>query len=160
MKERGVNLTPTLIVSDLLSRPPYSSIIPPASREKLTHVIKHGNAMLKLAHDVGVNIVFGTDCFSSMQPVQLSEFNLRAAVLPSPVVLQHATVNAARMLKMEGRIGVIAKGAAADLLLLKTNPLEDVTSLNRPKDNLLAVVKDGRCVKSHVKGLNVEVPLV
>lgn len=53
-----------------------------------------GYVTLKKAHDVGVNIAYGTDCFSAMQPVQLSEFDLRAKVLPSPAVLKHATCNA------------------------------------------------------------------
>lgn len=160
MAERGVHLTPTLTVCDILSRPPYNALIPPASREKLTHVREQGFTALSAAHRAGVNIAFGTDCFSSMQPAQLSEFELRARVLPSPAVLQHATVNAARVLRMEGQIGVIAKGAAADMLLLKDNPLDDVASLNRPHENLRAVIKDGRCVRSAVKGLRVEVPLV
>jgi len=53
-----------------------------------------GYITLKKAHDLGVNIAYGTDAFSSMQPVQLSEFDLRAKVLPSPAVLKHATCNA------------------------------------------------------------------
>lgn len=160
MAKKGVHLTPTLVVCELLSRPPYSAIIPPASREKLTHVREQGFSALKAADKAGVNIAFGTDCFSSMQPAQLTEFELRARVLPSAKVLQHATVNAARVLRMEGKIGVIKKGAAADLILLKENPLEDIVSLNRPRENLRAVIKDGRCVRSAVKGLRVEVPLV
>lgn len=160
MAKKGVNLTPTLVVCELMSHPPYNALIPPSSREKLARVKKQGFTMLKAADKAGVNIAYGTDCFSSMQPGQLAEFELRARVLPSAKVLQHATVNAARVLKMEGKIGVIRKGAAADLILLKENPLEDVASLNRPKENLRAVIKDGHCVRSSVKGLRVEVPLV
>jgi imidazolonepropionase-like amidohydrolase len=52
-----------------------------------------GYVTLKKAHEVGVNIAYGTDAFSSMQPLQLSEFDLRAKVLPSPVVLKQATAN-------------------------------------------------------------------
>jgi imidazolonepropionase-like amidohydrolase len=53
-----------------------------------------GYTTLKKAHECGVNIAYGTDTFSSMQPLQLSEFDLRAKVLPSPVVLKQATCNA------------------------------------------------------------------
>jgi hypothetical protein len=53
-----------------------------------------GFVTLKKAHELGVNIAYGTDAFSSMQPLQLSEFDLRAQVLPSSVVLKHATCNA------------------------------------------------------------------
>lgn len=160
MAKKGVHLTPTLIVCDLLSRPPYNAIIPPVSREKLTHVERMGYVTLKRAHELGVNVAYGTDAFSSMQPLQLSEFDLRAKVLPSPVVLKQATVNGAKVLKMEGKVGVVQKGAFADVLLLSANPLEDVTILNKPKEFLKAIIKDGRCVHSKVSGLEVEVPLV
>ncbi|BEI79851.1 hypothetical protein CcaverHIS002_0103800 [Cutaneotrichosporon cavernicola] len=160
MVKKGIHLTPTLIVCDLLSRPPYNAIIPPASREKLTHVQEMGFVTLKKAHDLGVNIAFGTDAFSSMQPLQLSEFELRKRVLSSPVVLRQATFNGAKVLGMEGKVGVVAKGAFADLILLSANPLEDVAIFNHPHKYLHAVVKDGRCVSSKIKDLRVEVPLM
>jgi len=160
MAQKGVHLTPTLIVCDLLSRAPYNAIIPPSSREKLTHVQEMGFVTLKKAHELGVNIAYGTDAFSSMQPLQLSEFDLRATVLPSPVVLQHATCNAAKVLKMEGKIGCIKPDAFADLLFLSENPLEDVTIFNKPHKFVKAIVKDGRCVKSEIEGLKVEIPLI
>jgi imidazolonepropionase-like amidohydrolase len=160
MAKKGVHLTPTLIVCDLLSRPPYNAIIPPGSREKLTHVQEMGFVTLKRAHELGVNIAYGTDAFSSMQPLQLSEFDLRKRVLPSPAILKHATTNAAKVIKMEGKVGIIAKEAFADFLLLSSNPLDDVGIFNKPHEYLQAVVKDGRVVKSSVKSLRVEVPLV
>ncbi|RSH93547.1 hypothetical protein EHS25_007905 [Saitozyma podzolica] len=160
MAKKGVHLTPTLIVCDLLSRPPYNVIIPPSSREKLKLVQDMGFVTLKKAHEVGVNVAYGTDAFSSMQPLQLSEFDLRAKVLPSPVILKQATVNGAKVLGMSGKIGCITPGAFADLLFLSCNPLEDVTILNQPDKYLRGIVKDGRCVHSKVDGLRVEIPLV
>ncbi|WRT64305.1 uncharacterized protein IL334_001237 [Kwoniella shivajii] len=160
MAKKGVHLTPTLIVQELLARPPYQAMIPPASREKLKLVVDGGYKVIKRAHELGVNVAYGTDCFNAMQPAQLSEFDLRAKVLPSDVILKQATVNGAKVLKMEGQIGVIREGAFADLLLLSANPLEDVTILNEPLKYLKGVVKDGRVVRSELRGLRVEVPLV
>ena len=68
-------------------------------------------------------------------------------------------ISTAKILNMEGKMGCIKEGAFADFLLLSSNPLEDVKILNRPNEYLRAVVKDGRCVKSKVKGLEIEVPL-
>ncbi|WVQ85098.1 hypothetical protein IAT38_007262 [Cryptococcus sp. DSM 104549] len=160
MAEKGVHLTPTLIVQELLFRKPYSVIIPPSSQEKLKQVIDGGYRVIKRAHELGVNVAYGTDCFASMQPCQLSEFDLRATVLPSSVILQQATVNGAKVLGMQGKIGVIKEGAFADLLLLSANPLEDVTILNNPPKFVKGIIKDGRVVRSALDGLRVEVPLV
>ncbi len=56
------------------------------------------------------------------------------------------------MLNHAGKLGVIAPGAYADLLVLSSNPLEDITVLDRPEKNLKAVVKDGRLVSGELKG--------
>nr|XP_018267175.1 uncharacterized protein I303_01159 [Kwoniella dejecticola CBS 10117]OBR89333.1 hypothetical protein I303_01159 [Kwoniella dejecticola CBS 10117] len=160
MAKKGVHLTPTLIVQELLSKPPYQAMIPPQSREKLKLVIDGGYKVIKRAHELGVNIGFGTDCFGSMQNVQLSEFDLRKRVLSSDVVLRHATVNGAKILGMQGKLGVIQEGAFADLLLLSANPLEDVGIFNEPHKFVKGIVKDGRVVRSEIRDLRVEVPLV
>jgi imidazolonepropionase-like amidohydrolase len=51
------------------------------------------------------------------------------------------------MLRKEGKLGVIAKGAIADMLVLEKNPLEDITVLDRPELYLKAVFKEGRLYK-------------
>ena len=53
-------------------------------------VVEKSHEMIQTAQRVGVNMAYGTDAFPA---VQLSEFDLRAKVLPSPVILQHATCN-------------------------------------------------------------------
>ena len=58
--------------------------------EKAKLVNEKGYGMVQNAHRLGVNIAFGTDAFV---PVQLSEFELRAKILPSHIVLQQATCN-------------------------------------------------------------------
>lgn len=51
------------------------------------------------------------------------------------------------MLRKEGKLGVIAKGAIADMLVLEKNPLEDITVLDRPELYLKAVFKEGKLYK-------------
>ncbi len=60
------------------------------------------------------------------------------------------------MLKRSSLLGTISPGAYADLLVMNSNPLADVTVLDRPEDHLLAVMKQGRVVKSALGGLVVE----
>lgn len=78
------------------------------------------------------------------------EFTVRSAVLDAPTLLRQATVNPAKMLKQTGRLGTIAPGAIADMLILEKNPLLDITVLDRPELNLKAVFKAGRLYKNEL----------
>lgn len=80
----------------------------------------------------------------------LEEFTVRSAVLDAPTLLRQATTNPAKMLKQEGRLGTIAAGALADLLILDKNPLKDITVLDRPELYLKAVFKEGRTYKNEL----------
>jgi imidazolonepropionase-like amidohydrolase len=84
-----------------------------------------------------------------MHALQTEEFTVRAEVLPSPAILKHCTTNAAQMLRMEGKIGIIRAGAFADLLILNANPLEDVTVLDRPEEHLLAWSRGWQSMRSY-----------
>ncbi|ORX38956.1 amidohydrolase [Kockovaella imperatae] len=156
MKEKGIHLVPTLIVQDAVVNGPLRPYVSKRSYEKAKTVASHSEITMKDAVEIGVNIGYGTDYVPMFQ---LAEFDLRAAFLPSKEVLKHATCNAAKILGMEGKLGCIKEGALADFLLLSANPIDNVKILNRPDKHLKAVVKDGRCVKSSVKGLPVEVEL-
>jgi imidazolonepropionase-like amidohydrolase len=84
------------------------------------------------------------------------KFVVRVALLPSPVVLKQATINGAKQLGMEGLLGELIPGAYADLFVLGREPLEDVASLDRIDENLIAIMKDGRFVKSKIQDVRVE----
>jgi imidazolonepropionase-like amidohydrolase len=81
---------------------------------------------------------------------------VRAKLLPSPTVLRQATINGAKQLGMEGKLGELVAGAYADMLFLKDNPLEDVTCLDRTDECTVAIIKDGRFVKSNLEGVEVD----
>jgi imidazolonepropionase-like amidohydrolase len=53
------------------------------------------------------------------------------AGIPPAVALQAATSNAARLLKLDDRVGSIRRGNDADLLIVDGNPLEDITATER-----------------------------
>ena len=55
-------------------------------------------------------------------------------------------------------MGELVEGSFADLLLLRSNPLEDVATLDRTRENLMLVMKDGRIVKSQIDGISAERP--
>jgi imidazolonepropionase-like amidohydrolase len=53
------------------------------------------------------------------------------AGIPPTVALQAATLNAARLLGAENKIGSIRPGTDANLLIVDGNPLEDITATER-----------------------------
>jgi len=54
--------------------------------------------------------------------------------------IQSATSRAAVMLDMEGKIGVVAPGALADIIAVKGDPLQDIKQL----EHVQFVMKDGQ----------------
>jgi imidazolonepropionase-like amidohydrolase len=153
MAEKGCFLTPTLVTYDQMASDRWKGYLPPASVAKNEQVLKSGLEAVRIAHAAGVTLCYGTDLLGPLSQAQTREFTLRAQVLPALAVLQTATINAARLLRTEGEMGQIRKGFLADMLLLASNPLDDVTILDRPEEKLLMVMKDGRVEKSRWKGV-------
>jgi len=152
----GVTITPTLITYHAMSQPPFDSFLPPASQEKNKRVLASGVNALKVCRDNGVMLCFGTDLLAGLHVWQNAEFSLRAQALSAVEILRSATINAAKLLKMEGKLGVVKEGALADLLVLNGNPLDDVTVLDRMEGSCLGIIKEGRVVSSRVPGLKID----
>ena len=100
----------------------------------------------KKALKAGVKIVYGTDMggIPWTEPVaqdfpRMVEFGMQ------PIdAIQSATSRAAMMLDMEGKIGVIAPGAFADVIAVDGDPLRDIKLL----ENVVFVMKDGQVFHS------------
>jgi imidazolonepropionase-like amidohydrolase/ABC-type multidrug transport system permease subunit len=97
--------------------------------------LEQARANLLRAWKAGVPLVMGTDAGNPLVfhgPSLDHELRLWVeAGIPAAVALQAATVNAARLLRAENRIGAIRKGLDADLLLVDGNPLEDISATER-----------------------------
>ncbi|CAL1711386.1 unnamed protein product [Somion occarium] len=152
MAQKGIFLTPTLSCYGIMVRPPFEDFLPPDGKVKNEQVMEKGLDALLIADEAGVVICYGSDLLTSMQALQTEEFTVRASVLSSPKVLQHATSNASKMLR-DNKIGRIQPGSYADILVLDANPLDDVTILDWPEDHLYAVIKEGRVVSSRLEKL-------
>jgi imidazolonepropionase-like amidohydrolase len=152
-KEKDVVVTPTLVVYNAyekVNKPPFENLLPPEGKDKNREVLKSGLEALEILHKAGVTMCYGSDLLSVLHPLQTEEFSIRAKVLPAAEILRSATTNAAKYLGMAGQLGQVKPGAIADFLILERNPLQDITLLDRAKDTLLAVVKDGRVVSSAI----------
>ncbi|WP_164230816.1 amidohydrolase family protein, partial [Stenotrophomonas maltophilia] len=62
---------------------------------------------------------------------QSEEFVIRGKVLPAHEVIGSATYVAAKLLRQEGKIGVVAADAYADLIVVDGDPLKDLALLTR-----------------------------
>ncbi len=88
-------------------------------------------------HDAGVRIVAGTDGYG-LELVRELELYEQAG-LTNPEALQTATIIPARMVGMDDRIGSIAPGKTADLILVDGDVSKDITNLR----HVVTVFEDG-----------------
>ncbi|CAH0055919.1 unnamed protein product [Clonostachys solani] len=156
MAKKGIFLTPTLVTYDALRTPPYDQFLNESCAKKNLEVLGSGLEAIKIASEAGVTLSYGSDLLAGMHKFQRREFTLRSEVQSALEIFRSATINCAKMLRMEDQIGQIKEGFLADLIVLERNPLEDITVLD-DKSNLLAVVKDGYVAFSKLDRLPVTI---
>jgi len=90
---------------------------------------------LRRAWKAGVPLVTGSDAGNMLVfhgPTVHRELQLWVeAGIPPAVALQAATLNAARLLRADGRIGLVAAGRDANLLLVDGDPTRDISATER-----------------------------
>jgi imidazolonepropionase-like amidohydrolase len=139
----GAFYVPTLATYAALAEEGIQHGLPSDQHRKVFDVLDAGLHALELAHRAGLPIVYGTDLLGGMHRRQLSEFTLRSQVQPAADVIRSATTVAARLLRMEGRVGVVAPAALADLLVVDGDPLQRLEVLTDPDRHLRLVMKAG-----------------
>ncbi|ASR33808.1 hypothetical protein BAY61_01070 [Prauserella marina] len=131
-KAAGTKLVPTLTIAAFVKDENGKPYLDRASRN------------LARAAEAGVPIVAGTDSMVGAMPANSLHDELRhmvAAGLSPADALSAATADAANFLGLEGR-GMIAEGAVADLVLLNSDPLEEIENVG----DIDRVFQDGRIV--------------
>ena len=111
-------------------------------------VIEHGYRSLEICKRAGVPVAYGSDLLGALQEEQSREFLIRGEVMKPLEVIQAATTVAARVVRQEGKLGVIAPGAFADLLVVDGNPLSDLGLFQDQGAHLSAIMKGGRFHKN------------
>jgi imidazolonepropionase-like amidohydrolase len=105
-------------------------VLTPAQADKARRVGPDLVRMVRMAHEAGVRIAFGTDTGVSPHGMNAREFQLMVEAGYTPLqTIQAATVNAADHLQLNGVTGRIATGYAADLIAVDGDPLQDVSTL-------------------------------
>jgi imidazolonepropionase-like amidohydrolase len=150
-KEKRAFYVPTLATYSALAARGREAGLPEHSYRKVFDVLDAGLRALDLAHRAGIPIVYGTDLLGDMHDAQLNEFTLRREVQQPADILRSATTVAARLLRMEGEIGVVAPGAWADLLVIDGDPLQDIAVLTDPGRPLKLIMSRGRVVEHRLE---------
>ena len=142
MRKNGVFLVSTLAV-----QPRILKDIETASGAMLDvmqgFLDNHGPRMYA-AHKAGVQLAAGSDAGVSPHGKNAYELEMYVKYGLTPAeAIKVSTVNGAKLLGMEDKLGTIESGKIADLIAVEQNPLEDIKSLQ----NVAVVIKDGRIVK-------------
>lgn len=143
----GVAVVPTNITYDILAKSGAEFGLPPESVAKIADVREAGLERLEKMHAAGVLMGYGSDLLGGMHPEQSGEFTLRGRYLPPDAVIRSATVDAAKVLRMEGQIGAITSGAFADIIAVDGNPLENLELLTHQGAHMPFIMKGGQVVK-------------
>ena len=150
----GAYVVPTLVTYNALDELGEKLGLSQAMLEKLAVVRRAGMNSLEICRAAGVKMGFGTDLLGITHDCQSREFLLRAEVEKPHEVIASATRVNAEIVRREGKLGVIAPGALADILVVDGNPLADLQLLQGQGQHLLAIMKDGHFHKNRLSELS------
>jgi imidazolonepropionase-like amidohydrolase len=131
------------------------------NRAKFRQMVAGTDNAYRLAIKHQARVAFGTDTLfdarlATRQGAQLAK--LTRWYSPAEV-LQQATARNAELLALSGprnpypgRLGVVAEGAIADLILVDGDPVGDISLIARPQESFLVIIKGGRLVKGPAPG--------
>ena len=142
----GAFVVPTLATLYALLEDGDKLGLPPVSQEKLRAVAGGTLQGLQVMRRSQLKVGFGTDLLGVQQDRQGTEFKLRAQVFSALEILQQATSVNAELLQLEGEVGRVAEGYAADLIVVDGDPLDDIELLGEAA-NLPVILQAGRVHK-------------
>ena len=143
MADHDAYLVPTLVIIELLSRMPE---LPEASRIKTEMVHGKTAASIMIAQAAGVHIGSGSDLLGPRQRRRAGELVEKAKHFGAMGAIVSATKTNAELFRLQDRIGTVAEGKNADLILVDGDPLADITTLADAR-NIPLVMKAGAVVK-------------
>jgi imidazolonepropionase-like amidohydrolase len=110
------------------------------TEQEIRSQTRYTKLALKQMYDSGIPIVMGSDAgcwpvipfmFHGISSIREMEVMVEAGMPPLDVI-RSATINAARMIGADGRIGSVSVGKSADLVVYDDDPTVDIKSFRRP----------------------------
>ena len=145
MKQYGTHLVPTLSAGRYVA---LKADVPNYYPEIIVPKIKKIDLELRktfaMVYKEGVNIAFGTDAGVFPHGENAKEFGYMVETGWSPMFsIQSATITNAKLLDMEGKLGVIAEGYIADIVATDEDPTQNI----RTTESVSFVMKEGKVYK-------------
>jgi imidazolonepropionase-like amidohydrolase len=136
MHEKQIFAVPTFAISEYFAD--HAASPEAAKRERQLLHLHASEFKRQLA--AGVPVAMGSDVGPFPHGTQAREFVLMVDFGMSPLAaIQAGTINAAKLLGWQDKIGVLKPGYAADIVGVRGNPLDDITALQ----NVSFVMKNG-----------------
>lgn len=145
MRKNNVFYVPTILAGDFVAeKAKIDGYFPEIVRPKAAEIGPLIQSTFSRALENGVSIAFGTDSGVSPHGENAKEFSLMVEAGMSEMdAIRSATINTARLLKIEDQFGTLEQGKVADLVAVSGDPLKDISLL----ENIQFVMKDGSIVK-------------
>ncbi|MFT4015976.1 MAG: amidohydrolase family protein [Agriterribacter sp.] len=133
----------------------------PQRRAKRKPVIEGQAKIWPLAKKYKVKLAWGTDfLFEPELNEQQNAYILRLQKwFTNAEILKMVTHDNAQLLQLSGlrspypgKLGVVEKGALADLILVDGNPLQDLSLIADPANKFLVIIKNGKVEKNLLEG--------
>lgn len=113
-------------------------------------VIDGGLKSLEICKRAGVKVGYGSDLLGQLQVDQSREFLLRREVLSPIEILRQATLVGAEILRQEGKLGIVAPGAYADILVVDGDPIKKLELLTGQGEHMSVIMKAGQFHKNRL----------
>ena len=146
MIERGTFYVPTISAGEFVAeKSKIDNYFPDIVRPKAATVGPQIGATFNKAVNRGVKIAFGTDVGVQPHGTNWKEFVYMTKYGMEPMqAIKSATMENAKLLRIEDKLGSIEVGKIADIIAVEGNPLSDISVMQ----NVVFVMKEGKVYKN------------
>jgi len=144
MVNKGTYYVPTISAGEFVAeKAKINNYFPEIVRPKAASVGPQIGNTFNKAYKRGVKIAFGTDAGVQPHGTNWKEFVYMVKFgMPPMETIQSATINTAKLLKIDSILGSIEVGKMADIIAIDGNPIENINTM----ENVVFVMKEGELI--------------